>query len=134
MSSGTTTTDHDAIRRWAEERGGKPAAVKATESKDDVGILRIDFPGYSGEAELEEISWDEWFEKFEEKKLALVVQEETKGGEPSRFNKLVRRSEGKTEGKASARSASSGGKTATKGHVKKTSKRSASAKHDARRA
>ena len=27
-----TTTDHDEIRRWAEERGGKPATVKGTES------------------------------------------------------------------------------------------------------
>jgi hypothetical protein len=25
-----TTTDHDTIRRWAESKGGKPAAVDRT--------------------------------------------------------------------------------------------------------
>ena len=51
-----TTQDHDEIRQWAEERGGKPAHVKSTESSDDVGIIRIDFPGSSGEGSLEEIT------------------------------------------------------------------------------
>ena len=86
-----TTTDHETIRRWAEARGGKPAAVKDTESKDDVGILRIDFPGYSGADSLDPISWEEFFDKFDAAKLALVYQEQTASGEQSNFNKLVRR-------------------------------------------
>src|SRR3954469_20663726 len=85
-----TTQDHEEIRRWAEERGGKPAHVKSTESDDDIGILRIDFPGYSGEGSLEEISWDEFFEKFDDNNLALIYQEETTGGERSNFNKIVK--------------------------------------------
>jgi hypothetical protein len=84
------TTDHDEIRRWAEERNGKPTRVKGTGGADDPGILRIDFPGYSGEDSLEPISWEEFFAKFEEKKLALVYQEQTRG-EKSNFNKLVDR-------------------------------------------
>ena len=28
MSEGRTTTDHDEIRRWVEERNGRPAAVR----------------------------------------------------------------------------------------------------------
>jgi hypothetical protein len=84
-----TTRDHDEIRRWAEERGGKPAHVKSTGSADDVGMLRIDFPGFSGEGSLEPISWEEFFEKFDERGLALVYQEETAGGQRSNFNKLV---------------------------------------------
>jgi hypothetical protein len=68
-----TTTDHDVIRRWAEERGGTPAAVKRThEAGKETGIIRIDFPGYSGRESLEEISWDEFFEKFDDAHLALV--------------------------------------------------------------
>jgi hypothetical protein len=86
-----TTTDPDVIRRWAEEREGHPATVARTASDDDVGIIRIDFPGYSGENSLEEISWEEFFEKFEEKQLALVYQEKTADGKMSRFNKLVSR-------------------------------------------
>ena len=86
-----TTTDHDEIRRWAEERGAKPAKVASTGSDSDPGIIRIDFPGYSGGDSLEEISWEQFFEKFDESGLALVYQEETADGERSNFNKLVKR-------------------------------------------
>jgi hypothetical protein len=86
-----TTTDHDEIRRWVEERGGRPARVKGTGSDGDPGILRIDFPGRGDDESLEEISWDEWFEAFESNRLAFLYQEETKEGEESRFSKLVSR-------------------------------------------
>jgi hypothetical protein len=86
-----TTTDHDEIRRWAEDRGGKPATVKGTESGgEDAGILRIDFPR-GEEDRLDEVSWDEWFEKFESAKLAFLYQEQVKSGDESRFFKLVNR-------------------------------------------
>ncbi len=90
-TTGKNTTDHDEIRRWAEERGGTPAHVRRTGSDEDVGILRIDFPGYTDGDTLEEISWDDWFEKFDERGLALVYQEKTAGGQKSNFNKLVSR-------------------------------------------
>src|SRR5690606_30532828 len=32
MSGATSTTDHESIRQWAEERGGRPARAKATEN------------------------------------------------------------------------------------------------------
>ena len=54
-------------------------------------MIRLDFPGYSGEDSLQEISWDDWFDKFEESDLALVVQETTAEGQKSNFNKLVKR-------------------------------------------
>ena len=85
------TTDHEAIRRWIEERGGTPARVKATGSDDDPGLLRVDFPGYRGKESLEPIDWDDFFEKFEEKKLAFLHQDEMRSGEPSRFFKFVSR-------------------------------------------
>lgn len=82
-----TTTDHDAIRKWAESKGGKPAAVKRTHSDDDVGIIRIMFPERpeSEHDALEEISWEEFFEEFEKRSLALLYDE---GG---MFNKIVGR-------------------------------------------
>jgi hypothetical protein len=85
MAESKTTTDHDEIRRWVEERGGRPAAVTATGSGDDPGILRIDF-GDRDEG-LEEISWDEFFRAFDENDLAFLYQDD---GE-SRFNKFVSR-------------------------------------------
>lgn len=93
MSSAKTTTDHDAIRRWAEERGGRPAHVKGTGGKGDPGMLRIDFDYGTRDEGLEPISWEEFFKAFEENELALLYQDETAGGEKSRFNKLVSRKE-----------------------------------------
>lgn len=86
-----TTTNHHIIKKWAEARGGKPVAVKRTQSDGDVGLLRIDFPGYSGAESLEEITWDAFFKQFDERQLALLYQEQTASGEESRFFKLVRR-------------------------------------------
>jgi hypothetical protein len=86
-----TTTDHEEIRRWVEERGGFPATVEGTGGKEDAGLLRIDFPGYSGQQSLRRISWEEFFEKFDEKELAFLYQDETSKGETSRFSKFVRR-------------------------------------------
>jgi glutathione synthase/RimK-type ligase-like ATP-grasp enzyme len=88
--SSQTTTKLEDIKQWAEERGGKPAVVKSTEnSKEGGGVLRINFPGYSGEDTLEEISWEEWYKVFQERNLAFLYQEETAGGKESRFFKLV---------------------------------------------
>lgn len=90
-----TTTDHDVIRQWAEEREGSPATVKATGTAKEPGILRIDFPGFAGEDRLEKISWEEFFQKFEENHLAFLHQDQLKNGETSRFFKFVRRESGK---------------------------------------
>ena len=91
-SESKVTTNHDEIRRWVEERGGHPARVKDTESKKSPGLLRIDYPGYSGGDSLEAISWDEFFTGFDENNLAFLYQEKTKEGKQSRFSKLVDRS------------------------------------------
>ena len=84
-------TDHREIRRWAEERRARPAAVRSTLNDDYIGMIRLDFPGYRGKDSLEEISWDEWFEDFDDRNLALVVHDEAADGELSNFHKLVRR-------------------------------------------
>lgn len=84
------TTDHEAIRSWVEERDGHPAIVKGTE-KGGSALLRIDYPGFSGEDRLEEIGWDEFFEIFDENKLAFLHQDQTADGDLSRFSKFVER-------------------------------------------
>jgi competence ComEA-like helix-hairpin-helix protein len=91
MASASRTTDHQAIQEWVQARGGQPAHVKRTGGDSDPGILRIDFPGFSGEGSLEQLDWDSWFDAFEQNQLALLYQETTASGEQSRFNKLVRR-------------------------------------------
>ena len=89
MSEGSTTTDHRFIRKWVEDREGRPATVEATEENGHAGILRIDFgPKDKG---LEEIPWEEFFVKFEESGLAFLHQDMTSDGKVSRFHKFVRR-------------------------------------------
>jgi hypothetical protein len=88
-----TTTEHDEIRRWVEQHDGAPASVRGTERGGEPGVLRIDFPGGAGEQELEHISWDEWFRKFDENDLAFLYQERKASGEDSTFFKLVPREE-----------------------------------------
>jgi hypothetical protein len=85
------TTDHQTIQRWAEGRGGWPASVSRTARGESTGILRIDFPGFSGQGTLKPISWEDWFDKFDESNLAFLYQERTGDGKQSRFFKLIER-------------------------------------------
>jgi hypothetical protein len=91
MSTSHTTTDHATIRRWVEDRGGRPTSVRGTARGDTAGVLRIDFPGQGEDDALEPISWDDFFEKFDEEKLAFLYQDETRDGKTSRFFKFVNR-------------------------------------------
>ncbi|APL94572.1 hypothetical protein Sj15T_02760 [Sphingobium sp. TA15] len=93
MSASDTTTDHDTIRKWVEDRGGRPTIVKATEDNGKGGgLLRIDFR--EEDDALDEIEWDEFFRIFDENKLAFLYQDKTKDGKESRFNKFVERDKG----------------------------------------
>jgi hypothetical protein len=91
MSEGKSTTDHALIKHWVEERGGRPSRVRNTATKKDPesGILRIDF----GEPEpnLERISWDDFFEVFEDRELAFIYQDESEHDRKSYFCKFVHR-------------------------------------------
>lgn len=75
-----TTRDHDRIRRWVEDRNGRPTVVR---TKGEGGILRIDFE--ERDRNLEEIGWDDFFAIFDERKLAFLYEDEP----DSRFNKFV---------------------------------------------
>ena len=143
-------TEHEEIRQWAEERGARPACVRGTGSGDDIGMIRLDFPGYSGQDSLQSIEWDEWFQKFDENNLALLVQDKTARGQKSNFNKLVsrdtaeetnemqegrnNRSEGRTanstrrstRGRASTRTARSGSGSRRRSASGSSTRRSAS--------
>ncbi len=85
------TTDHDAIRQWADKHGAVPAAVESTHSEDDVGLIRIMHPDApnSHHGNLVEISWDEFFEEFEAKSLAMIIDPN------SNFSKIIKRENAK---------------------------------------
>ena len=116
MPLAKTTKDHDEIRQWAEARGGKPGVVAATETEQATGILRLMFPNapHHNDDALEEISWDEFFEKFDESGLELIYQEQTADGQQSDFNKLVYPDPESEDGKALLRKTASKKRAATK--------------------
>jgi hypothetical protein len=91
MAQAKSTTDHEIIKKWVSTRGERPSRVRRTAGKgEEGGLLRIDF----GEPEetLEEISWEEFFEVFEDRELAFLYQDDRPRGSKSYFCKLVHRS------------------------------------------
>ena len=78
------TRDHDVIKQWAEERKAVPSTVPGTEHGDHLGVLRFNFPGYGGD-NLQEVSWDEWFRTFDDRKLVFLYQEHKSDGNQSNF-------------------------------------------------
>jgi hypothetical protein len=130
MASAKATIDHDEIRKWVEARGGNPAHVKRTGSKrGDPGVLRIDYPGFSGEETLERIDWDQWFDWFDRDKLAFLYQDEKK----SRFSKLVDRSSVSVS-TSSSRKRSAASKKSAASSKKSSSKKASSKKASSKKA
>src|SRR5215216_5776204 len=80
------TTHHEVIKQWAEARGGAPATVEGTEHGDHLGVLRFDFGGDN--ESLRHVSWEEWFETFDERRLNFIYQEERSDGHQSTFFRL----------------------------------------------
>jgi hypothetical protein len=76
------TADHAEIRRWVEERGGRPAAVRSDGGR---GRLAVAFDG----ADCEPLSWDEFFERFDRESLAFAYPPDA--GDGAREAKLVSR-------------------------------------------
>src|SRR5215213_2522829 len=118
MSQATTTTDHDEIRRWAEERGGRPSVVRTARRQG--GILRFDFG--EDDEKLEETSWEEFFKIFEDSKLAFLHQDSVDTGQTSRFFKFVART---STPKARASKTGAAPKAATRRASPKPAKRKA---------
>lgn len=125
MALSKTTRDHDEIRRWAEERGAIPSEVASTENADEPGILRFQFPDAPNrnDGKLKEISWEAFFEKFDENGLELLYQEETAEGAQSNFNKLIY-----PEHASGRHSSSSSGHSSSGSSSKKKSNRTSSSR------
>lgn len=84
MATNKKITDHNAIKQWAAKHNAKPAMATATaEEGDGVGVLRLQRDESADN--LEEITWETWFETFDSKNLAVLVDEE------SGFSKIVSR-------------------------------------------
>ena len=116
MTLSRTTRDHEEIRRWAEARGAVPAEVKGTERGGEAGIIRFEFPNAPNrnDSKLEEISWEDFFEKFDQNNLEMVFQEKTADGQQSNFNKLVHPSDDEHSSRSSKTHSSKSEKSGSK--------------------
>jgi len=75
MAAVKFTTDHQEIRRWAERRGGVPATIRGSASDDGPGILRIALPASSKRANLQALTWDEFFAAVDANELAFMYDD-----------------------------------------------------------
>ncbi|MBV9670675.1 MAG: hypothetical protein JOZ43_06940 [Acidobacteriales bacterium] len=128
-------TDREEIRQWAEERGAKPACVQRT-GQGEIGMIRLEFPGApnANDANLDEIGWDDFFGKFEESDLALLVQDELASGGRSNFNKLVSRETAEAAGRGSGAKKKSASKSGgSRGGAAKKSSAKSGAKSSAKK-
>ncbi len=85
-----TTIDHDEIRRWVEEHHGRPTTADPP-AEGFPGVLQIAFPERGNEAAIDELSWMEFFGKFEDQELAFIYELEPPGQATSHFAKFVPR-------------------------------------------
>jgi hypothetical protein len=79
-----STTDHETIRRWVEERGGRPARTGPEGRTGAVGALHIDFPSSVPGRPVQSISWEEFFADFDGQGLEFLYTDEPTAGGPSR--------------------------------------------------
>lgn len=90
-NSSKRTRDHNVIKKWTESRKGVPAKIKGTGKEKGDGVLRIHFPDHSDSDDFEKISWEDFFEEFDDSKLDFLYQEKKADGETSTFHKFVSR-------------------------------------------
>jgi hypothetical protein len=94
------TQDRDEIIQWAERRDAHAAKVvgvhpdaadidEDTQFNPDIGALRLGFPGYASMEQLEPMTWDEWFEAFEEANLQFAYSLWDEDGNPTNDYELT---------------------------------------------
>ena len=84
-----TTDNHEIIQNWVEERSGQPALADGIIDKGKAGrMLRINFSSNTKEG-LNDISWELFFEIFDENNLAFLYQEENIDGDQAKFYKII---------------------------------------------
>jgi hypothetical protein len=82
---GKVTTDKKAIKQWIEERQGWPAVEIRTNESGTENMLWVGFPEAITHRNLQQISWEEFFEKFDQEQLTFLYQDVSLNGEQSQF-------------------------------------------------
>jgi hypothetical protein len=85
------TADHDEIRSWVEDHGGRPVRARSSGAPEDAGVPQIDFLDGRGDRSLEPVDWDEWFRMFEMYELAVLFRDGEEEGWDRASVEFVRR-------------------------------------------
>lgn len=73
--TGKVTTDKQFIKQWIETRNGFPAIRMEISDANIIETLTIGFPGCINYQDFHEITWDEFFERFDRSRLAFLYQD-----------------------------------------------------------
>lgn len=85
------TTDKTLIQKWAEARRGIPVYIPDVHQEAG-GKLRICFKiTHNQHMQRHVISWEKFFQLFDEQQLALIYQENKYNGDRSIYCELVNR-------------------------------------------
>lgn len=90
-ASSQMTTNHDTIVHWASNRDAKPIRLREENSTPGLGPIQIAFKDDQIPDHAEEITWEEFLDDFENRKLAFVYRENEATGEVSKFYRIVKR-------------------------------------------
>jgi hypothetical protein len=85
------TTDHKQIKQWVEDHDGRPAMVIGPGTQMGGGAVNIFFPDHGKNDQLEEITWNEFFDRFEENDLEFLYKDEATSDGESRYFKIIER-------------------------------------------
>ncbi len=82
VAQGKLTTDKEKIKQWIQTYKGWPA-IKLMETADSIEtVLAIVFPGGEGDHVIRRLSWEEFFQKFDQLKLVFLYEEATGNQKP----------------------------------------------------
>jgi hypothetical protein len=71
------TTDRETIRAWVDDTGGQPAYVDESGERH----LHVHHPDSDTTESVEETTWDDFFERFEDDELVLVRHPDRRGAD-----------------------------------------------------
>lgn len=94
---GEPTRDPETIKAWAEKHGAQPQYIDDPKMGDDP-VLRFHFENGGDLEPMEQmegrkdLSWDEFFDHFNEMNLEMVIDEDYRGDDPSNAYHFMKRS------------------------------------------
>jgi hypothetical protein len=89
MAGESKATGQGGIKQLVGAGGGCLAVVRNTARGERIGVLPIGSSNYWGEEILEIITWEDFFEQFEDRRLSLFYEIKIREGDEIQFCKLV---------------------------------------------